>query len=78
MGIFLIFQSMLNLFCYNIINYHVADEDDDYDCDMGDYPSMESEQSVPSPLSSLSPRPSSLTESMQVRFDSSCRGKSLA
>ena len=42
------------------------DEDDDYDCDPGDYPSMESEMSVPSPESSLSPRPSSLAESMQV------------
>ena len=46
------------------------DEDDDYDCDPGDYPSMESEMSVPSPESSLSPRPSSLAESMQVTLES--------
>jgi len=43
-----------------------SDEDDDYDCDNGEYPSMESEMSVPSPESSLSPRPSSLAESMQM------------
>jgi exonuclease 3'-5' domain-containing protein 1 len=46
-----------------------SEEDDDYDCDVGDYPSMESEMSVPSPESSLSPRPSSLAESMQMVDD---------
>jgi len=46
-----------------------SDEDDDYDCDNGDYPSIESEMSVPSPESSLSPRPASLAESMQMVDD---------
>jgi len=46
-----------------------SEEDDDYDCDNGDYPSMESEVSVPSPESSLSPRPASLAESMQMVDD---------
>ena len=44
----------------------LVEEDDDYDCDNGDYPSMESEMSLPSPETSLSPRPASLAESMQV------------
>jgi len=43
-----------------------SEEDDDYDCDNGDYPSMESEMSLPSPETSLSPRPASLAESMQM------------
>lgn len=34
-----------------------SDEDDDYDCDNGDYPSLESEMSVPSPRPASSPRP---------------------
>jgi len=46
-----------------------SDEDDDYDCDNGDYPSLESEMSVPSPETSLSPRPASLAQSMQMVDD---------
>ncbi len=40
--------------------------DNEDDCDNGDYPSMDSEISLASPETSLSPRPTSLTESMQV------------
>ena len=50
--------------------YFIVDEDDDYDCDNGDYPSLESEMSVPSPETSLSPRPASLAQSMQVSLPS--------
>lgn len=44
-----------------------SDNEDDYD--NGDYPSMDSEISLASPETSLSPRPTSLTESMQMVED---------
>ena len=58
-------------------DWHLHLDNDDY-CENGDYPSMDSELSLASPETSLSPRPASqsggqsprptsLTESMQVR-----------
>jgi len=46
-----------------------ADDSDEDDCDADDYPSMESEVSLASPDTSLAPRPTSLTESMQMVED---------